>query len=371
MTMRIIQIITVSEPIGGAQMVLFNNTKAMVDQGLDVQVVVGNKGSLTQRLEKLNVHITCLPNLKRKISLVDDIKCYRALCDLFKENNPDIVISHSSKAGILSRLACYKTGVKNIFTVHGWSFTPGVRGMKRYFYLAVEKIMGKFTDYLIAVSQFDRELALAYKIVPNSKIRVIYNGSPDFLVENTPKESTAISILMTARFSDQKDHMTLFKALEILRNEPIQVDLVGSGQSISKFIDLSKDMEIDHLIKFHGESNDIPSFLNKADIFVLTSMFEGLPLSICEAMSVGVPILATNVGGVSEMVTDGYNGYLIPVEDYKYLAKKLLDLVQDNKMLKSLGENSRKTFHDKFSLKQMSIATQEYVNEIVHHSHDQ
>ncbi|AEM71362.1 glycosyl transferase group 1 [Allomuricauda ruestringensis DSM 13258] len=364
--MKIIQVITLSEPIGGAQMVLFNNTEAMVKSGHEVQVMVGQEGTLTKRLEALNVKVTCIPSLKREISPINDFKCYKTICELLKQEAPDIVISHSSKAGILCRLACHKIGVPNIFTVHGWSFTPGVKGLKRYVYMAIEKVMGRFTDHLITVSAFDFNLASKHSIVPESRMRVIYNGSPDFLKEERKEaKEDPITILMTARFSYQKDHMTLFKALQSLKDAPIQVDLVGHGDLHQEFVDLSKKMKIDHLITFHGESNDIPSFLNKSDIFVLTSRFEGLPLSICEAMSVGVPIVASDVGGVHEMVRDGYNGYLIPKENPNHLAEKLSNLIRDKELMVELGENSRKTFLETFSTHQMAASTEKYIEDIL------
>lgn len=363
--MKIIQVITLSEPIGGAQMVLYNNTEAMVKNGHEVLVMVGQKGTLTQRLEALNIKVVCIPSLKREISPKNDMRCYKAIKSTLKQEHPDIVISHSSKAGILCRLACHKLDIPNAFTVHGWSFTPGVKGLKRYVYLAMEKVMGRFSDHLITVSQFDFDLGTKNKIVPASRMRVIYNGSPDFLDADTPKEEGRLNILMTARFSYQKDHLTFFKALQALKEQSIHVDLVGHGDLFDHFVELSKAMEIDHLITFHGESNDIPTFLNKSDIFVLTSRFEGLPLSICEAMSVGVPIIASNVGGVHEMVQDGHNGYLIPKENPEYLTQKLLGLIQDRDLIKKLGENSRKTFLETFSTHQMASATEQYLKEIL------
>lgn len=363
--MKIIQVITLSEPIGGAQMVLFNNTKAMVKDGHEVHIFVGKEGALTSRLKELKVNVTLIPSLNRQINLIEDVRCFYHVRKLLKNHNPDIVLSHSSKAGILVRLACLKTGIRNIFTVHGWSFTPGVSGFKRYIYLVIEKLMGKFSDHLIAVSKYDYNLALEYNIVPEYKIRVVYNGSPDLKDKNCSKKGGVVSILMTARFSQQKDHLTLFKALQILKNEPIHVNLVGSGELYSKFVNLSKEMQLDDLITFHGGTDKMPYFLNKTDIFVLTSNFEGLPLSICEAMSVGIPILASDVGGVQEMVKNDYNGYLIPREDYKYLAEKLMDLVQDRSLLERLGDGSRKTYLEYFSIDQMWASTNKYISQIL------
>lgn len=364
--MNIIQIITLSEPIGGAQMVLFNNTEGLINKGHNVHIVTGKKGALTERLEKLNVKITCIPSLKREISPKNDYLCYKNIKELLKQEHPDIVISHSSKAGILCRLACHRLGIPNIFTVHGWSFTPGIKGLKRYIYLGIEKFMGRFTDHLITVSEFDYVLGKKNNIVHESRMRTIYNGSPDFLKKSTGHaKEKALTILMTARFSFQKDHLTLFKALQSLKDKNIKVDLVGHGDLYEEFVELSNEMNINNLITFHGESNDIPSFLNKADIFVLTSRFEGLPLSICEAMSVGVPIVASDVGGVHEMVKDGYNGYLIPKENSDYLTVKLTDLIANDALRKEMGQNSRKTFLETFSTDQMAAATEKYIKDIL------
>jgi glycosyltransferase involved in cell wall biosynthesis len=364
--MKIAQVITLSEPIGGAQMVLYNNTEAMIKAGHHVHIIVGQGGTLTKRLEALNVPVTIIPSLRREISPKKDYQCYKNLRNTLDEIKPDIVISHSSKAGILTRLACHKNNVRNIFTAHGWSFTPGVRGIKRYLFLLIEKVMGLFTDHVITVSNFDRKQALKYAIVPDQKMKVIYNGSPDLTYKNIRKDSDGyLRILMVARFQYPKDHDTLFKAVTMVKDEKIKVDLIGSGEHEETYKSLAKELKIDHLITFHGESNEVPTFLNQADVFVLTSIFEALPLSICEAMSVGIPILASNVGGIHEMVKNDYNGYLVPAKDHTFLAERIKQLIRDEKLLKRLGENSRKTFDETFSIHKMWTCTENYIKQIV------
>ncbi len=365
--MKIIQVITLSEPIGGAQMVLYNNTKALVTKGHKVTVIVGQKGSLADKLQAIKVPVIHLPSLQREINPVTDYKCYKEMGALLQQEAPDIVISHSSKAGILCRLACHTKKIRNIFTIHGWSFTPGVKSSRRNLYLALEKLMGKFSDRMIAVSGFDKQLAIKHNICNPERIKVIYNGSPDYL--ETPKSKKqnieAIKLLMTARFSFQKDHKTLFKAIQQLRDLNFKVDLVGNGDLFEETKMLAKEMDIDHLVTFHGERNDIPKFLNEADAFVLTSRFEGLPLSICEAMSAGLPVIASNVGGISEMVKDDYNGYLIPKENETVLAQKLASIIKDKEKRQQLGKNARATYLSTFSIDQMATTTEQYLQQIL------
>lgn len=362
--MHIVQIITLSEPIGGAQMVLFNNTKAFIDKGHRVTVIVGDKGSLTDRLKAINAQVIILKSLIRPIRLNTDYRCYKELLKLLPSLEPDMVISHSSKAGILTRLACFRKKLPNIFTVHGWSFTPGVKGVKRYLFLVIEKVLGVFSDHLITVSNFDFQLGAKYRIVHKTNMKTIYNGSPDLLKPKVVKNNNKVNLVMTARFSYQKDHETFFKALQQINTNNVVVNLVGSGDLFAHFKNRAKELGLQSIVTFHGESNNIPQFLNEAHVFILTSRFEGLPLSICEAMSAGIPVVASNVGGINEMVQDGYNGYLVPKETVQTLANKLDLIIKDKELRENLGRNARHTFETKFSIEQMAANTEQYINEI-------
>jgi len=361
--MRIVEIITKSEPVGGAQMVLFNLVSYLKKEH-EIYVIVGDEGRLSKDLERIGVDCIILSSLKREISPLNDIKAYRGLKKILKELKPDIVATHSSKAGYLGRLVCSKLKISNIFTVHGWAFTSGVPFMKRSIYLMLEKLVGLYTDHIITVSDFDRKLGLKYKIVKSTQIETIHNGTPDFRNDNNPKNNGQFRAVMVARFQDQKDHLTLFKALKRLKHLPVVVDLIGDGPRQKEFEILARKWEIENKVNFLGSKDDVAPFLNGSDIFLLISNYEGLPLSICEAMSCALPIIASDVGGVNEMINEGGNGYLIPKGNDELLSDKLSYLISSPELVHRMGLESRKTFEEKFSIQQMVSATNKYYRKV-------
>lgn len=361
--MKIVEIITKSEPIGGAQMVLFNLVSNLKEEH-EIYVIVGDEGRLSRDLKRIGVNCIILNSLKREISPLSDIRAYRSLKKIIKDLKPDIVATHSSKAGYLGRLVCSKLGIPNVFTAHGWAFTNGVPFQKRMVYLILEKFIGHFSDHIITVSEYDMKIGLKYKIVSPTKVETIHNGTPDFRNENIFKYDGQFRAVMVARFQDQKDHLTLFKALKRLKHLPILVDLIGDGPRQKEFEILAHKWEIGNKVNFLGSKDDVATFLNRSDIFILISNYEGLPLSICEAMSCALPIVASDVGGVNEMINDGVNGYLIPKGNDELLSDKLSYLISNPELVYRMGLESRKTFEEKFSIQKMVSATNKYYRKV-------
>lgn len=358
--MRIVQVITKSDPIGGAQMVLYNLVSNLILKH-EIFVVIGEKGLLSEKLESINIKCIILESLKREFSIKNDLLFLKELKTVLSEIKPDIVVSHSSKAGILTRLACYRLKIPNAFTVHGWSFTPGIPIIKRIIYFFIERICGFFTDKLITVSKFDENLALRFNITSENNIKTIYNGCPDLKIEAKAENEKTI-FTMIGRFQFQKDYKTLFLAIKQLDNtvkNKIHINLIGNGPLEPYYKQLAIDYNIDNLITFHGQLSDVSIILNKSDVFLLISNYEGLPLSICEAMSCSLPIIASNVGGINEMVINNYNGFLIPRKDYKYLASRIEEILR-NGNIKAMAQNSRLLYDEKFSISKMVDETEKY-----------
>jgi len=362
--MKILQLITKSEPIGGAQMVLFNIVSGLKNKH-DIYVISGQNGRLIRELENLDIKCIIFPSLKRELSIINDINALLKFKMLLKEMKPDLVVSHSSKAGYISRIICNQLKIPNIFTVHGWSFTTGVPLFKRIPYLFLEKIAGKISDKIICVSNYDKELALKYNITQQHRVRTIYNGSSDLLHRKQKKVFDILNVVMVARFQKQKDHETLFKALEGLLNKRIVIHLIGDGPLEEKYKLMSRKMKLNNLVKFHGSRNDVGVFLNNADLFLLISNYEGLPLSIIEAMSCGLPIIASNVGGVKELVINNENGFLINKGDYHHLQKSLEYILNNPNILNQLGKNSRKLFLERFTVDIMVSKTESFYKEAI------
>lgn len=362
--MKIVQIITLSEPFGGAQMVLYNIVERLRHKH-EIFLIIGEEGRLTNELRKIGINCIIVESLQRKISISKDIKAYFEIKEILQKINPDIVSSHSSKAGLLARIVCHTLKLPNVFTAHGWSFTPGVSRKSRIIFLFLEKIAGFFTDHIITVSEFDKQLASINRIVKPEKIKVIHNGAPDLYSFKAKDNNHNIKGVMVARFQFQKDHSTLFMALSILKEKKIHIDLIGDGPKENEMKALAKQLDIENMLTFHGTRQDVPNFLNSADFFLLITNFEGLPLSICEAMSCGLPIVASDVGGIKEMVNHSENGYLIPRGSVSCLAESLDKLISNPLEREKMSKKSRSIYEEKFSIDQMVALTESYYYSIL------
>lgn len=409
--MKILQIITLGDSIGGAQIHVLDLAVQLQAQGHDVHVMTGTVGEFNEKLTLAGIANSHVPTLTRAIHPIRDIKCFFELKRMIKAFNPDVVAAHSSKAGILVRLACFALGVPNTFTIHGWSFGLNASRFNDGMFLVIEKLMGFFTCRIIAVAETSYKMGLRHGIVPAEKMITIHNGVRDFRensalnAENTEggyaelkidnlelndadfeltneelaldtyhshsfkpfqtneylqntSETLSISqpfkMVMPARFQAPKDHETLIKALKPLKNRHWTLELLGDGTETLECVQkLVAECGLSDKIIFGGYVEDIEAYLEKADLCILISHSEGFPLSILEAMSLNLPIIASNVGGIGEQVIDGYNGYLIGRNDVDGLTDKIKELMNSPTLRRKMGNNSRAFYEKEFQLEKM------------------
>lgn len=344
--MRILYAITRSE-WGGAQAHLFELVKDQVSRGNEVYVVVGKEGQFSEKIKKLdNVHLFIQRSLIRELNPLKDIIAIRDFRRLIKRLDPDIIHLHSSKAGAVGRIAAMRSKAKIIFTAHGWAFTEGIEEKKRRVFILIERTLARITDKIICVSKYDYNLALKEKVASQSKMVVIYNGvqDPEFEREFFTKEDR-INILMVARFDKPKNQQLLIRAFSKLPRNKYTLTLVGDGPLLQQSIELTSNLNISDSVRFVGFQSDVNSYLRQADIFSLITNYEGLPISIIEAMSYSLPIIASNVGGISELVKD--NGYLVENKiDSVVEAINKIDL----SAVKNLSKNSYVNYRKEFEL---------------------
>ena len=363
--MRIAYIITQSDPIGGASIHVRDLAQHFQADGHDVVVLVGGQGPFVKQLEERNIPWISIPNMVRDISLIKDFLAYREIHAALVDLKPDIVTTHSSKAGVLGRLAAASLGIPVIFTAHGWAFTEGVSKTKRFLYKHIERSMSRFSDKIITVSEYDRQLALQEKVAPEDKLVTIHNGMPDISPElYADPGAEPPRIIMVARFDSPKDHATLLKALSELKHLSWNLELVGDGPLLEETKKLASDLGIAKRVKFTGATNDVPERLSKAQIFVLSTNWEGLPLTIIEAMRAGLPVIASNVGGCPEAVEDNVNGFLVPSTLVENLKEKLALLINISRMRKELGRKGQERYEEDFSFNIMSSITFEIYSSI-------
>jgi len=349
--MKVLYVITRSD-WGGAQAHLYDLVIEMTKKRIQCEVVVGEKGTLYDRLDDSGVKVHFLPSLIHPIRLLTDLKAIFQLYRLIKMISPDVVHLHSTKAGWIGRIAACAAKRKIVFTAHGWCFTEGVSSTRKKMGIFIEKRLSKITHKIICVSNYDKQLALKYGVTTNSKIQVVYNGVStserhDKVLE--PSSDEAFKVVMVARFSEPKDQISLIKAIPYI-DDNIKVYFVGEGSTMSAAQDLVAEMNVVDQVVFLGQRTDVQELLSSFDIFVLSSKYEALPISIIEAMSVGLPIIASNVGGVSELVIDGENGLLFEKGNIEELARQISKLIDDEPRRIEMGRISRCRYQENFTL---------------------
>src|SRR6185369_302560 len=166
----------------------------------------------------------------------------------------------------------------------------------------------------------------------------------------------AIRLVMVARFQEQKDHGSLFRALEPIDNLPWTMELIGDGPDKARWESWVAARGWAHRVRFSGQVLDVPSRLQAADIFVLASLWEGFPRSILEAMRAGLPVVASNVGGVREAVTEE-TGIVVPPRDVPALNRALRSLIADAARRRALGAAGRRRYEDEFTFDAMLAKT--------------
>jgi glycosyltransferase involved in cell wall biosynthesis len=351
--MKIVYIMTQSK-IGGVGVHLRDLSSRMRQEGHEVVVLLGEGNELDSLLKIERIEFYKIPHLRRSISLIDDIQACFEIRNFLKQIKPDLVSTHCSKAGVLGRLVCLNLGLPVIFTAHGFAFTEGIPSLRRRIFRWVEKLMAPVAGKILTVSEHDRQLALEANICVSRKIRTVHNGMPDipqrFLADPSIEPP---KIIMVARFDKQKDQLLLLKALARLREMPWGLEFVGDGPLRKLSETFVSEMGLWDRVKFAGTCTNIPERLSDSQIFALVSNWEGLPRTIIEAMRAGLPVIASDVGGSSELVENGKTGFVIPRGDLDELTKRLCLILSNPKVRMAMGGKGRSVYESHFTFERM------------------
>lgn len=326
-----------------------------LNEYVEFVAIFGEDGVVADKVRKLGISVEIVPEMRSAINISMDITAFKCISQYVEMYKPDLIHAHSSKAGMIGRVISLKFGIPCIYTVHGWGWR-GLGAVKGSAVFLVEKILSFIPKTsLIYVSHSVERDALKKLFIKKVKGGVIHNGVADFLDQgNSQPSQTALKILMPARVSAAKDHATLIRAFEELKF-PSHLFLCGEGTDSVEFFRVAKSMAPKRSkdIFFLGSRSDMPELLNNSDIFVLTSNFEALPISIIEAMSAGKAIIASDVGGVRELIEDGLNGLCVGRGSVNKVVEALNRFV-DPSLRKKCGEEARKKYLLNFTTKDMA-----------------
>ena len=350
----IVQLVTRSDTLGGVHNHIIEIIKFTNFHKLKTIVLVGDSSQkkFIKKLIDEDIDYKIVSNLIVKINLLFDIKALFELIKILRIINPKLICLHSSKAGILGRVAAFILKIPSIFTVHGWSFSIKTNFAIRIFYFLLEYILQFCTYHIITDSFADKKLAekIGFRI---KKISAIPNCSSfddqpqKNILNNKSKE---ILLLTISRIDYQKDFKSLFLALSHLPNNlKWKLIYVGDGILKSEAQYLARKLKINSKIEFVGFKTQLKNYYMNADVFVLSSNWEGLPITLLDAMNFGLPMIATNVGGCSDVISHGYNGFLVPHKSPKHISFFLEKLIKDKNLRLDLGCKSKKIYQKIFN----------------------
>ena len=357
---RILFIATVDSHIYYFHLPFMNVLKNM---GYEVEVACSDTG-FTDNIIQNGFKVYNIPFSRNPLSFLN-IKSFFMLLYLMKKRKYIMIHTHTPVSSFLGRIAAKIAAVPHVvYTVHGFHFHEYGGRVKNFVYYRLEKFAGKFTDVLITINKDDFRVANKKKMIPRGRVVYIKGVGVDTNVFNSKRfneefkknyrEKLGIMIndfviIFVAELTREKNVYDMVECLPLIHTDNIKLLIVGDGK-------LRKNLEIyiarRNLTKqviFLGRRNDIPELLYISDVFVMTSFREGLPKSMLEAMSMEKPVVAYDIRGVRDLVTNNVNGFLVPFKDVNNLAEKILFLYNNPITKIKMGENGRKIIEREFS----------------------
>ncbi len=344
---------------GGADENTIYNIRGADSSLYEIELLVGGESDLKLVSELSDIQCYVLPTLKRDINPVTDLVGLIKLTRLIRKKKYEIVHTHTAKAGILGRIAGKIGGAPIIVhTLHGITFHDFMNPLTKKSYIIFEKLAGHFTDFFITVGDDLKNKYLMKKIGGENQYQTIYSGFPteEFIQSCTISNSRKIEefkklklqkddivIGTVTRLEKRKGHTYLFQsAVKIIQKFPnVKFVIVGEGPYRRQLESEVKRFNLQKNVIFAGYWKDVGRIISLYDIFVLTSLWEGLPRVLVQAALAEKPIVTFEVEGAWEVVKEGVNGYIVPSKNVEKLTDRLSLLVSDLRTAKKMGGQGR------------------------------
>lgn len=365
---KILFVITKGSPFGGAQKYVFDLATNTLD-GFEAIVACGEGEDLPKALIEKGVEVVRIPDLERDISISKEWQVLKKLIEIIRDKKPYVIHLNSSKSGGLGALAGRLTRVPRIiFTAHGWAFNENRSQISKIALTFLHWLTVILSHETIAVSKKSKK-DIAWLPFMKNKIRVIYNGMGKF----RPKTKKESRLILSKEESNKK--VIIYSISELNHNKGIDLALqgvarlptkirekiiyciAGDGEDRGNLEKLTQDLGLSNAVKFLGFIPNAKELLSGADIFLLPSRTEAFPYVLLEAGSIPLPIIATNVGGVSEIINDMQNGILVHARDAREIAEAILYILENKDKQKFFKENIKEVVTSRFSLDKMISET--------------
>lgn len=342
--------------VGGAEKLLLTTVKYLNRDRYEISVCcIVSEGIIADEIKKLGIKFYCLKESPR---FYNPKKIY-SLYKLFRKEKPAIVHTHILPANIYGRIAAILAGVPVIISTE-----HNVYYEKKKVHIWLDRLLAKNTDKIIAISNKVKEFTSKQEGIEEDKFEVIYNGvdSNEFLPTDSRKAIREKLNLGEADFVlgtvgaliTQKGHYYLIQAVfQLVKRYPNIILLVlGTGELEEKLQKIVDKLRLKKNVHFLGLRRDIPDFLNCMDIFIFPSLWEGLGIALLEAMLMELPVIASSVDGILEIIENGKNGILVPSGNAEALNRAIDRLIRNPQLRQNLGKAARKQILEKFGARQ-------------------
>lgn len=367
-----IKIVHIAQANGGVEIYLKMFFKYANNNKYDNYLILSEQYNKSKKyFENLGATVFIV-KMNREVSLSKDLKAMFSIYKILRTIKPNIVYTHSSKAGGLGRIPAKLVRARNIYNPHGWAFDMNISNKKKTLFKFIEKVLGSFTEQVIAISDYEKCVAVDNNIIDDSKITIIENAID---LEKAKEEYDNTRILreinfnkdniiigMIARISEQKSpHTFVDIAIKLSNKYPkCRFLMVGDGDQRVEIEERIKSSNLESRFYITGWVDNPYEYLSIFDIALLTSKWEGFGLVIPEYMLAKKPIIASNVGGISNIIEDSKNGYLIDNLDVDKFVEKIESLIKDPKNKNVLIENAYTTVISKYDFRRV-IKEHEFV----------
>jgi len=357
--------------VGGAQENTMYTAAMVNKEKFSVEILsgpqTGSEGSLIEEVKNRGITLTIIPELLRQVSPINDTIAFYKIYRQIKRKKYIIVHTHSSKAGILGRFAARlaKTPII-VHTIHGWSFHDYMPKPFRWIYIVLEKMTAIFTNKLIAVNEQDIKKGLQEHIGKPEQYVLIRSAIPieDFNKNNHKRDLIRQTLGIPAnspvlgnigRFSIQKNPFDWIKIASMVAADipSCYFIMVGDGPLRDKAIEMIKNAGLIDRMILTGLRRDVANMLSVIDVFLLTSLWEGLPRVIPQALMMEIPVVAYQVDGLKDILINTKNGYLCNPGDIHSATKYCVKLLSELRLRQEMGANGRQMIEEDFDLKRM------------------